>query len=198
MAMWRKTIDTTDVVSYEYVDKVLRCILEARYNQEEQCWDIFHTFFSKGHQNYTSSFTATTRDDALKLLHSLRERRLLNSDEIDNLRLEENKCLLIDIKRIFNDYNVEKWSFSIGKDPFENILYLRDHDVVVLDIIMHESYKTKEERIIKELLKILGLRQTDADIQRTILYYSRRKEDVVKGIPSLVFGNLELGLDNEQ
>lgn len=197
MAMWKKTIDTTDVVSYEYVDTGLRCILEARHNSEEQCWDIFHTFFSKGHQNYTSSFTATNRDDALKLLQSLQERRLLSDKEIDAIRLQDGRRLLIDIKRAFNDYNVEKWVFVIGKDLFENVLYLRDHDVITLDIIMHESYKVKEERIVKELLKILGLRHTDADIQKTIFYYSRRKEEVVQGIPSLVFGNLELGLDSE-
>ena len=194
--MWRKKIDTKEIISYEFNDLGLKSIIEARFNEIDNCWDVYHTFFSKDNHNYTEEFTTTTREDAEKLVLKLKDKRVLADQDIYELKLKRSKRLRLDIKRLYKDYNVEKWGFVIDKDVFENIVYVREGEPLVVDIILHESYKAKEERIVRELHKILGLGESESPLKQSLFYYAKRKEEVF-GSSRLVFGNVELGLDED-
>lgn len=193
--MWKKTIDTQEVISYEFQTDRLKSIIEARYNKEDNCWDIYCTSFSTDNRNYTQEFTATTRDEAQKLILSLQDKEALADGKITELCLKESKKLRLDMQRSFKDYNVEKWVFFVDKDPFENSVFVRDSDIVLVDIILHETYKSREARIIKEMYRILGLHGLDLDIQQHLFYYNKRKEEVAKSMSSLLLGSV--GLDSD-
>ena len=196
--MWKKTIDTPEIISYELVDKGLRSIIEARYNADDKCWDIFHTFFSKDNKNYTEAFTTTTKDEAEKLLAALQDKKLLSDKEVADLSIEHHRKINLEVKRLYKDYNVEKWAFFVNGESFENVIYIRDHEMLIVDIILYDSYKTKEAALLQALYKILGLYELDTDVKQTVFYYNRRKEDIIKNQNSFLFSKLNLGLDSEE
>ena len=193
--MWEKTIDTKDVISYEFHNDRLRSIIEARFNKKDSCWDIFHTSFSKDNRNITQEFTASTKDNAEKLILTLRDKQILKDNEIDTLSLKQGEKIFLSMKRVFKDYNVEKWVFFVGRDNFENILYLHDAELLEFDMILHDSYKDREDRIVRELYKTLGLHNLDVDLKQHIFYYVKRKEEIVKSSRSFLFGKVELDAD---
>lgn len=194
---WRLLVDNPDIISYESEkeNKGMRIRIEARKN-EENSWTIFKTYLDDASFTYTEEYNTQTRDEAEKIISSLQKNRFLTKKEVYAHKLQLAKRFPIKLKRHFKDYNVEKWLFAIGDDGYENVVYIRDAEVIEVNIIMHEKYRPAEANTIHELKAILGLDSNDLDIKQELYYYTTKAEKYHKNKRfGLYLGNFEMGFD---
>ena len=199
--MWKKIIDSRDVIGYERESNELKTRIEARLNKDDS-WAIFLTYFDGKGVSYTEEYNCTTQKDALDLITTLKNKRVKSKKELQQLKQSSNsseKKLKIEVKREFRDYNVEKWIFSIEDGIFNNTVYIREADFIDVDIIINIKYKSYEDKIINYLIKNLGLEDYGAVIRENLFYYNENKRrldnnsnvDVFINAIDFEFGNQE-------
>jgi len=192
---WKLIADTIDLITYETSLNGLAVRIEAR-KREDNSWIIFKTYLDQKYVGFTEEYNAKTRNEAKHIIAVLQKEKILTKDEIDNRRLYHAKKAKIHVKRIFKDYNVEKWVFSVNGSDYENTLFIRDGDIIEATIIMPEINRSLEINIINELHAILGLKISDFDLKQEIYYYTTRSDDYIKSKKEgILFGKLEMGFD---
>ncbi len=192
---WKLIVDNTDLISYELTSKDLRIRIEAR-KDDEDVWNIFKTYHTDASFTYTEEYRCLTKDEAMNIILSLQKEKILSKKELHELKLLQAKRVLINIKRQFKDYNVEKWVFAINDQNYENIAYIRDAEVSEVSIIMHEKHKSIETSILQELRQILGSDSVDLDIRQELYYYTTKSENFMKNNKyGVLFGKVEMGFD---
>lgn len=87
-------------------------------------------------------------------------------NEVKERIIQKQKKIDVNVIRCFKDYTIEKWYFTIDNEKIENIIYIRDAEIINVDIVMHQKYKSKEKEILPTLKNILGLRDYDLDINK--------------------------------
>lgn len=194
---WKLLVDNPELISYELSQKETRVRIEARRN-EENTWTIFRTYVddSSSALTYTEEFHTQTRDEAEKIISSLQKNKLLTKKEISQQKELQAKRLPVKVKRHFKDYNVEKWFFAVAENKYENVVYIRDAEIIEVNIIMHEKYRPLETNILHELKTILGMDATEIDTKQELYYYTTKAEKYNKSKRfGLFLGNFEMGFD---
>src|SRR3989338_2841701 len=188
IGMWKKIIESRDVIGYERESNELKTRIEARLNNDNS-WTIFLTYYDGKGVSYAEEYTSTTQKDDLDLITVLKNKRLKSRKELQQLKQSSEKKLKVEVKREFRDYNVEKWIFSLEEGIFNNFIYIREADFIDLDIIINSKYKQYEEKIIAYLVKYLGLEDYGAVIRENIFYYTENKQKLDNNSNADVFIN---------
>lgn len=188
VGMWKKIIESRDIIGYERESDELKTRIEARLNKDNS-WTIFLTYYDGKGVSYTEEYASTTQKDALDLITVLKNKRLKSRKELQQLKQSSEKKLKVEVKREFRDYNVEKWIFSLEEGIFNNFIYIREADFIDLDIIINTKYKQYEEKIIAYLVKYLGLEDYGAVIRENIFYYTENKRKIDNSSNAGVFVN---------
>ena len=192
---WKMIANTTDLMSYELSTKEMQIRIEARKTDDET-WAIFKSFFDDASLNYTQEYRTATLEEAQKLVAYLQKEILPSKKDLYAQKIQQAKKAMVKIKRHFKDYNVEKWSFAVNDDAYENVVYVRDAEVNDMSIIMHEKHKQIEANVLHELKSILGLDTSELDIRQELYYYTTKSDDFQKNKKfGLFLGNVEMGFD---
>jgi hypothetical protein len=194
--LWKKIADTVDLMTSETHADGLVVRIEARKNDND-VWEIFKTYLDDTTFSFTEEYHTKTRKEAQYIVRALQHEKLLTKQEIASRRLERATRLHIRVKRQFKDYNVERWNFSIDGGEYENMLYLREAEIMDVSILMPEKHRSLEKPILAELHAILGMDHADLDIREEIYYYTTRSEKAIqsKRGPGLFLGKVEMGFD---
>lgn len=189
---WKKIAENQDIISYEKAFNGVLVRIEARKTMND-VWAIFKTYCDDAGLVYTEEYHAGTRDQALQLVYSMQKEKVLSRKEVQQRRLQQARKTIVKVKRLFKDYNVEKWSFAVANEAYQNVVYVRDADVSDVSIILHEKYKPIEANILQELRAILGFDTTDFDVRQEVFYYSTKNDSYQKSAKfGLFFGNMEI------
>lgn len=193
---WRLVVDTIDLISFETISSDLTVRIEAR-KKEDHTWSIFKTYSDHTFTAYTEEYHAKTRDEAQRIITFLQKEKLLTRKEIHERSLQRAKKVRLSLKRQFKDYNVEKWQFAVNADSYENLIYIRDADVIEVNVLMAEKYRLLEKQILAELQTILGLDVAEFDIKQEVYYYTTHSEKYfpAKNPAGLFLGKMEMGFD---
>jgi hypothetical protein len=193
---WKIIVDSADLITSERSSSEFIVRIEARKNEDDQ-WDVFKTYLSDSTLNYTEEYHAKTREEAKYIIGTLQKEKLLSKKELDLHRLQCAKNFSVRMKRQFKDYNVEKWHFAIGKDDYENFLYLRESDTIEVSVVMPEKFRHLEKPILSEVHAILGLDVGDFDVKQEVYYYTTRSSEDIKSkkMAGVFLGKMEMGFD---
>lgn len=192
-------MESDELISFEAkssIDPGMYIRIEARYNGEG-FWDIIKTYYDSKSINFTEEYKAKTKEEALHLIQLLKDKAQLTKEEIKERKLRLCKEVEIKLKRCYKDYNIEKWKFSVNKGVVDNFVFVKEGDVFEVDIILEESYKPIDYKIIAELYNILGLHNLEFDIQQNIFFYTKRIEDYKRSKQYLMMGRVEVDFQND-
>ena len=177
---WSKISNTEDLICYEKKGKSISVRLEARHQDDE--WVIYRGFYTENHLNYTEEFSATTKEEAEKMIYQLKKEKEPSPLEITELLKKKSRKLHISFKRSFRDDAIEKWSFMVSGEEIPNFFYVREFDKIEMDVIMHQKYKQHEEVILREINKFLSLDDLNADMEQHVFYFTRSTGHISKKI----------------
>jgi hypothetical protein len=167
---WKKIVANTDTISYVKQKQGHSIIIEARHY--DTGWEIVKKYVGDD-VNFTEQYSATSMDELKSLLKRLQGERELSQTEIKNLSQFKKKQLKLDIKRIYQERNVEKWSFAFN-GAFSNSVIIHHGKTITVDITMEERLKYIEEKVVMKLFEAFGLDETERDTELTIYYYSKK------------------------
>lgn len=193
---WKPVVDSVDLISFETLSQDLTVRIEAR-KKEDHTWTIFKTYLDQALLAYTEEYYAKTRDEAQRIITFLQKEKLLTKREVQDRSLQRARKVSLSLKRQFKDYNVEKWHFAVNNSSYENILYIRDADVIEVNILMAERYRSIEKQILTELQVILGLDTMEFDMKQEVYYYTTHSEGYIpsKKPAGFFLGKMEMGFD---
>ena len=168
--MWKCVIDTKELKTYESNDENLQICIEARQNNS--FWEIYKTYRSKT-LTFTEEYEANSAEEAKDII------KRMKNDVVDERTLKKidllRKNLVIKVKRVFKEDNVEKWKFSVGSEKFENIIIIRyGLKDIEMDIIVNEKLKFIESEILDEIYRILGMADFTTEVVQNIYFFSKK------------------------
>ncbi|MBU0756476.1 MAG: hypothetical protein KKF44_00290 [Nanoarchaeota archaeon] len=188
---WQKLVDTDELIIFEKAFKKFRIKIEARKNHDK-AWDVFQTKIEGNSSLLLSKKTLSSRTEADQLI-----KKLLTTG-LPRKRLSTD--FAINLKRVFKEEYVEKWKIELGNSPYTNYMYLLYMDRVGVDIMMHESFRLHEERILQNIEDTLGLREINDAIDFNVFYYTSRREinrEAYESDANMVFGKFEFHFEDE-
>lgn len=191
--MWKCVIDSNELKTYECKTKKLQVCIEAR--NSNNFWEIYKTYHSDK-LTFTEEFEATSSDEADKIIAKIKKDILDEAalKDMDSLR----KNLVVNIKRLYKEGDVEKWQFSVNNAKADNIIIARySIKVIELDIITSEEYKFVESELLDEISKILGLEDFENEIVQNIYFFSKRSSFYNESNPKDTIGKIEVGFNIE-
>ncbi|MFH1440362.1 MAG: hypothetical protein ABIG89_07360 [Candidatus Woesearchaeota archaeon] len=188
--MWKNVLDSEDVIVCERYTDELNVRIEARKISEVAAktndsidvlgdpdnWRIYIKYFTTGTQNinFTEEYSCKNIDDTKEMMACLKVSDLKTLKEIIQLKLSQTKDININLKRTSRDYNNEAWMFTINNESLKNKMFIKESDVIEVEIILYEKYKINEEKIIHKLVEMLGLSNNDVRT-KIIIYYCKTK-----------------------
>jgi len=177
--MWKKVIETGEILAYEKALDDLNIRIEARMKSEHENgpWELYVKYFTNSKLqkvNFTETFSCKDTDEAKEMISCLKKSQLKTLKEVIQLKLNQQKEVKLNIKRTFRDYNNEGWVFKVNKDDQNNRVFIKEADSLDVDIILYEKYKVNEEKIIEKLVEMLGLSNNDIKTKITV-YYCKTK-----------------------
>lgn len=178
--MWKKVIETCEVLVYETSMPKLDIRIEARKEESKENpitqesnserWVIYLKYVAQNSINFNEEFFCKNIEETKEMINCLMESQLKTFNDIVSLKISQTQELKVDIKRTSKDYNSEGWVFRVNKEPVNNRIFIRDSDIMDVDVILYEQYKINEERIIQKLIEVLGLSNNDSRTKITIHY----------------------------
>jgi len=195
--IWRKITELNDLITYEKSAEGVIIRLEARLD-EDAGWSIFKSY-SFDESNLVEEYTASSRGDVLILLKSLMKERDHSRDELVSIKKKQNRKIEVDIKRSHKELDTEKWFFHINKEKTRNFFVVYYGKEVQVDVVMHESYKHHEDKVVDEIVNLLGLLKFDDEVKIEIYYFnntsSKRRSSEEK---AKLMGEIEIGLGMDE
>jgi hypothetical protein len=167
---WKKIVSNTDTISYVKQKAEHSIIIEARHY--DTGWEIVKKYVGE-EVNFTEQYSASSMEELKGLLKKLQNERELTSTEIKNISQFKKKQLKLDLKRLYQERNVEKWTFAYN-NTYNNQVIIHYGKMIMVDIMMEERLKYIEEKIVMKLFEAFGLDETDRDTELTIFYYSKK------------------------
>ncbi|MBT4540461.1 hypothetical protein HOC35_03020 [Candidatus Woesearchaeota archaeon] len=169
--MWKKVLETKDIMAYEKKLNELDVRIEARQINDE--WKVYVKYFNSK-INFTDEYDCENLEKTKELIFCLKNTELKSVKEIIQLKLQQNKEVKINLKRTNRDYNSESWIFGINDESPDNKVIVRETDFIEVEVILGEMYKVYEERILEKLVEMLGLSNQDVKTKITV-YYCKKK-----------------------
>ncbi len=192
--MWKLLVNSQEIISFEKRKRNLNIRIEARKNSRNR-WEVFKTYNYKNHYNVVKEYKTVNRNDAERLVHQLKEERDLSVPEIMRIKEMEAQPLNLDMKRVYKEYEVEKWEFTLFKHDERNVVIVRFADALMLDLVLHMRYKNVAERVVKEIVKMLGAEELGIDVLQDIFFYEQNVKRATKGEKKMLMGSVEMGFD---
>lgn len=178
MKMWQQIENTEEAICYERKSRELSVRIEAR--QSEDDWTVYRGFYSDNNLNYTEQFSVSSREDAERMMFSLRKERIPSVSELSELVKTRNRKVHLSMKRAYKDDMVEKWFFTVNDDPVSNFFVVKEYEKVEMDIVLHESYKDRSSDIVKQILRFLSYENVFVDIEHSIYFFSKMESACTK------------------
>ncbi|MGM5482182.1 MAG: hypothetical protein ACQESF_01860 [Nanobdellota archaeon] len=195
--MWKKLVNTWDVVVYERKYKEYTVNIEARLGDKNQ-WHIFKKYSGKKNLNHIEHYMANSTEELQFILKKLMKKSL-SAKEIENIKLSKTKQPRLSLKRDFKEYGMEKWRFSVDGNKRSNLVFIKFDETVELDIILHETYKEAKDKIISELSSTFNLENQGTDVEVKVYYYNDTSYDNIEQQNKDGFlGKLEIGYDVDE
>lgn len=192
--MWKKVINTWDVVVYEKKYKDFNVKIEARLFDENK-WEIFKKYTGKDNLDHFEHFVANSADELHFILNKLMKKSL-SQKEIEKIKLSRAAQPKVNLKREFKEYGMEKWKFSVNGEKINNLIFIKFDEVIELDVILHESYKPVKDKIVTEIKNTFNLEEQGTDVELKVYFYNNSSQEFVEQKNELV-GRVEIGYDPE-
>lgn len=174
--MWKKILESGELLSYEKSMPHLNVRIEARKeNSENPKWIVYLKYYNDT-LNFTEEYSCENKEQVNEIINCLQTSKLKTLKELVHLKLLQTKDIHLNLARDFRDYNLEKWSFSINKDSVANHLIYREGDFNEIEVILNEKYMAIEERVVNKLVSTLGLANSDFKTKITIYYYKNESK----------------------
>lgn len=198
MMMWKKIVDSGELMIYEQVKNDMQIRIEARLAEKNK-WQVFKKYSSKDSLSHVEDFMAGSKDE-LKFILSKLMKKNHTTKQLEKLKLSSSKLPRVSFKRDFKEYCMEKWKFTVDSEKIANLVFIKFDEMTELDIIMHEKYKPVKDRVMEEISTTFNLDNQDTDVSINIFFYGDSYYDK-KSLDAADFmlGNLEIGYEsNEQ
>ena len=169
-AGWKKLVSTSDTITYVKSKDDHSIIIEARHY--DTGWEIVKKY-AGGELNFTEQYTATSEDELKNLMNRLRSERELSINEIRTIAQFRKKQLKLDMRRVWQEKGVEKWSFAFNGN-YSNHVLIHYGKQIHVDVTMEEKLKYIEEKIVMKLFESFGLDQSDQDTELAIYYFTKK------------------------
>jgi hypothetical protein len=169
-AGWKKLVSTSDTITYVKSKDDHSIIIEARHY--DTGWEIVKKYAGDD-LNFTEQYTATSEEELKNLITRLRAERELSLNEIRTIAQFRKKQLKLDLRRVWQEKGVEKWSFAFNGN-YSNTVLIHYGKQIHVDVTMEEKLKYIEEKIVMKLFESFGLDQNDADTELAIYYYTKK------------------------
>ncbi|MFT4304273.1 MAG: hypothetical protein ACMXYG_06930 [Candidatus Woesearchaeota archaeon] len=167
--VWKKLLDTNEVIAYEKKARDKKIRLEARFRKNR--WRIYKTYnFNSGDNwiTHVKEYIACSLDETRNLLLELKKEKDVTLSDF----MKFNKVNL-DLQRCYKEEFVEKWKLAINDSIEDNYVHVRFDEIIKLDIIIHSKYDAIEKVLLDKIIKSLGLRDMSNKIQYDFFYYTR-------------------------
>jgi len=169
---WKTISSSSDLISFEKkAGNGYRIRIEARL--DKGLWNIFKTYCRGNEVSFMEEYTTETRQEAQNVVRSLQKEQDLPPAEIMRIRKARKKFSL-KMQREYKEYEVEKWLFSVNSESMVNFATVRFYESIGVDVVLHESYRFLESRILDEIVHMLGLKEFGLDIEKRVYFFSRR------------------------
>lgn len=167
---WKKLVANPDTMSFVKNRREYSIIIEARHY--DTGWEIVRRYVGED-VNFTEQYSAGTSQEAGHLIKRLKGERELSTAEIKTITQYRKKAVKLDLKRVYQERHVEKWSFAFA-NTFNNFATVHNGRTINIDIVMEERLKYLEEKIVMKLFESFGLDETDQDTEVSIFYYTKK------------------------
>lgn len=195
--MWKKLVNSWDVVVYERKYKEFTVNIEARLGERNQ-WHIFKKYSGGNNLNHIEHYVANSSEELRFILKKLM-RKSLSSKEIEKIKLSKTKQPRLNLKRDFKEYGMEKWKFSVDGNKMTNLVFIKFDEVVELDVVLHETYKEAKDKIIEELTSTFNLDNQGTDVEIQVYFYNDTSYDSIEQQNrDGVIGKVEIGYDIDE
>ncbi len=191
--MWKKIVDSKELLIYEKKIKNIVIKIEARLSENNE-WEIFKKYCASDDLNYVENFLAKTTTELDFIIKNLMKKNL-GKKELKEIKLKESKIPKLSLKRDFKEYCMEKWLFTIDIEKIENLLFLKYDEIVEVDIILNEIYKPISSKIIDEIKNTFSLKDEQSNLKINVYYFSSREvlENLNQQNP--LVGKFEIGFE---
>ena len=169
--MWKKIVESSELVSYEKKKKDLNIRIEARLDKKK--WHIFKRYFNDNGINLVENYTSADKSEVLFLIDDLLEEKDLSVGSIHDIIQMKKSGVSIRIFRDFKDYETEKWFFNVNDDKIRNWITVSFSENITADIVMHEKYRHIADSIKESLVKSLGLRKFSCNIEENCYFFAK-------------------------
>lgn len=192
--MWKKLVNSWDVVVYERKYKEFTVNIEARLGDKNQ-WHVFKKYSGGNNLNHIEHYVANSTEELRFILKKLMKKSL-SSKEIENMQLEKNKQPRLNLQRDFKEYGMEKWRFSVDGNKRTNLVFIKFDELIELDVVLHETYKEAKDKVVEELSSTFSLENQGTDVEVNVYYYNDKSHDnVEQQNKDGVIGRVEIGYD---
>ncbi|MBD3204494.1 hypothetical protein GF327_09460 [Candidatus Woesearchaeota archaeon] len=185
---WKKVADTKDLIIYEKSNEDSKVKIEARFNSDRK-WEVFKTFIKKDVTKLLNQRILDSKQEVKKIIKKLKNSKIKSLKHYKNVNLS--------FRREFKEEYFEKWSFSVNRDAFENIIFLRFDKDITVDVVLRHKYRNVHDIIVRKIERDLGL---DTDIISYNLYffeYHTRKNKEKENMGKILFGRIEFGFGED-
>lgn len=189
--MWVKVAEDKEVISYKKKMRDRTVIIEARF--EGDFWHVYKTQQMKGSSKIVHEYKAEDREEVMHLISRLKKEKRTTADS--KPISSSTRSVKIHIHRSYKEYDVEKWLFSINNDIRLNAAIIRYADEIVIDLLIHESFRDIERLILKRLFKMLNLDEFSSSIQQNIYFFSDEKHSQRQGPKGIIVNDVEIGFE---
>ncbi len=167
---WKKLVSNSDTISFMKNRGDYSIIIEARHY--DTGWEIVRKYVGAD-VNFTEQYSAGSVDEVKSLVNRLKSERELSSTEIKSISQFKKKQIRLDLKRVYQERNTEKWTFAFN-NVFSNIVTIHYGKTITVDVCMEERLKYIEEKIVMKLFESFGLDENDHDTELSIYYFTKK------------------------
>jgi hypothetical protein len=195
--VWKKLLETKDVIAYEKASNKFKVRIEARLNRDR--WLVYKTYnFIDGQEriSHVKEYVANSTEEARELLTDLK-----NENDLTIKDISSSYPIKIELKRCYKEEYVEKWKFKIDEFSDDNFIVVHYDEQIKLDIILHDRYNLLEKQILGKIINSLGLKDISSTIHYDFYYF--RKHSAKRRIyqdkaDKEVIAKMEFSYDQEE
>ena len=172
--MWKKKVESEELIVHESQFKDFKLKIEARKNNNG--WEVFKTKVVGDASDLISEYFLENKKQALEIITKLQNDR--------NLRIKGKTS--VSLKRVYKEEYLEKWNFSVNNEDMRNFVLVKFDTTLLVDIVMHEKYIITEKEILSQISDKLGLTQFGDTTAYDIFYYKRNSSIKEKRAEAMV------------
>ena len=176
---WKKVAESKEVIVFEKELKDSKLRIEARKNHSSG-WEVFKTEIRNDSAQLISEYALDDMDKVKQIIEKLK-----NGKEPKMYAKRSYSPATVYIKRKYKEDFIEKWTFTVGRNDVQNFLYVKFDNDILVDIVMHDSIKSFERKVLSQIEEKLGLKDLGESIKYDIFYFSTNKSKMVESNESV-------------